>query len=79
MPPSLYTFYVWHAIKDFLLFFFARLVVIKMEEEERKLLASIQEAERQCEATDAEVKELEMKSKSFEKLEERLVLKNDFK
>ena len=50
-----------------------------MEEEERKLLASIQEAERQCEATDAEVKELEMKSKSFEKLEERLVLKNDFK
>lgn len=43
----------------------------KVEEEERRLEAAIQEAEKQCAAVDAELKELDLKSKHFDELEER--------
>ncbi|XP_078431622.1 AUTOPHAGY 6 isoform X2 [Wolffia australiana] len=43
----------------------------KIEEEEKKILAAIQEVEKQCAEIDAEVKELEKKSKNFNDLEER--------
>ncbi|MQL72881.1 hypothetical protein Taro_005205 [Colocasia esculenta] len=43
----------------------------KVEEEEKRLLASIQEAERQCADIDAELKELDLRSENFKELEER--------
>lgn len=65
--------------EEFWFFFcFLLLCLLKIEEEEKKLLASIQEVERQCAEIDAEVKELDMKSKNFKELEERLVLKELF-
>lgn len=45
--------------------------MLKVEEEERKLQAAIEEAERQCAEVDAEMKELESKSNHFKELEER--------
>ncbi|XP_077212590.1 beclin-1-like protein isoform X2 [Tasmannia lanceolata] len=44
---------------------------MKVEEEERRLEAAIEEAEKQCGEADAELKELESKSKHFKELEER--------
>ncbi|XP_077251278.1 beclin-1-like protein [Tasmannia lanceolata] len=44
---------------------------MKVEEEERRLEAAIEEAEKQCGAVNAELKELESKSKHFNELEER--------
>ncbi|KAJ0986187.1 hypothetical protein J5N97_004543 [Dioscorea zingiberensis] len=44
---------------------------MKVEEEERKLQAAIEEAERQCAEVDSEMKELESKSNHFKELEER--------
>ncbi|KAH7651605.1 beclin 1 protein [Dioscorea alata] len=44
---------------------------MKVEEEERKLQAAIEEAERQCAEVDAEMKELESKSNHFKESEER--------
>lgn len=43
----------------------------KLEEEERKLQAAIQEAEKQCSEVNTEMKDLERKSKLFDELEER--------
>ncbi|KAJ4731915.1 Beclin-1-like protein [Rhynchospora pubera] len=43
----------------------------KIEEEERKLQAAIQEAEKKCSEVKAEMKDLETKSKQFDELEER--------
>ncbi|KAK9743157.1 hypothetical protein RND81_03G220700 [Saponaria officinalis] len=44
---------------------------LKIEEEERKLEAAIEETEKQCAKVNAELKELEMKSSRFKELEER--------
>ncbi|KAI7728850.1 hypothetical protein M8C21_023829 [Ambrosia artemisiifolia] len=44
---------------------------LKIEEEERKLEAAIQETEKQCTQVTAELKELELKSNRFKELEER--------
>lgn len=44
---------------------------LKIEEEERKLEAAIEETEKQCAEVNAELKELELKSSRFKELEER--------
>ncbi|PIA60070.1 hypothetical protein AQUCO_00400742v1 [Aquilegia coerulea] len=44
---------------------------LKIEEEERRLEAAIKEAEKQCAEVNTELKELELKSKRFDELEER--------
>lgn len=44
---------------------------LKLEEEERMLLAAIEKAEKQCSEVDVELKELDTKSKRFKELEER--------
>ncbi|KAK9280444.1 hypothetical protein L1049_014135 [Liquidambar formosana] len=44
---------------------------LKIEEEERKLEAAIEETEKQCVDVNAELKELELKSSRFKELEER--------
>ncbi|KMT20317.1 hypothetical protein BVRB_1g003180 isoform A [Beta vulgaris subsp. vulgaris] len=44
---------------------------LKIEEEERKLEAAIEETEKQCSKVNAELKELETKSSRFKELEER--------
>ncbi|MFS7925046.1 putative atg6/Beclin, atg6, BARA domain, atg6/beclin, coiled-coil domain-containing protein [Helianthus anomalus] len=44
---------------------------LKIEEEERKLEAAIQETEKQCSQVTGELKELELKSNRFKELEER--------
>ncbi|OIT38533.1 PREDICTED: beclin-1-like protein [Nicotiana attenuata] len=44
---------------------------LKIEEEERKLEAAIEETEKQCAVVTAELKELELKSSRFKELEER--------
>lgn len=44
---------------------------LKIEEEERKLEAAIEETEKQCLEVNAELKELELKSTRFKELEER--------
>nr|XP_043609485.1 beclin-1-like protein [Erigeron canadensis] len=44
---------------------------LKIEEEERKLEAAIQETEKQCSVVTGELKELELKSNRFKELEER--------
>ncbi|XP_076933673.1 beclin-1-like protein isoform X1 [Bidens hawaiensis] len=44
---------------------------LKIEEEERKLEAAIQETEKQCSQVTGELKELEIKSNRFKELEER--------
>ncbi|XP_021846459.2 beclin-1-like protein isoform X2 [Spinacia oleracea] len=44
---------------------------LKVEEEERKLEAAIEETEKQCSKVNTELKELEMKSSRFKELEER--------
>lgn len=54
--------------KDFLL---PVSYVFKVEEEERRLEAAIEEAEKQCAAVNNELKELDSKSKRFKELEER--------
>jgi beclin 1 len=46
---------------------------IQIEEEEKKLKAAIEEAEKQYSEVSSEMKDLEIKSKQFEELEERLV------
>jgi len=46
---------------------------IQIEEEENKLKAAIEEAERQYSEVSSEMKDLEIKSKQFEELEEWLV------
>uniref|UniRef100_A0A1D1Z198 Beclin-1-like protein n=1 Tax=Anthurium amnicola TaxID=1678845 RepID=A0A1D1Z198_9ARAE len=43
----------------------------EVEEEEKRLLAGIEEAEKQCAEIDVELKELDLKSKNFKELEER--------
>jgi beclin 1 len=45
--------------------------LFKIEEEERKLEAAIQETEKQYAEVNAELKELEIKSDRFKDLEER--------
>ena len=45
----------------------------QIEEEEKKLKAAIEEAEKQYSEVSSEMKDLETKSKQFEELEERLV------
>ena len=45
----------------------------QIEEEEKKLNAAIEEAEKQYSAISSEMKDLEIKSKEFEELEERSV------
>lgn len=47
--------------------------MFKIEEEERKLEAAIEETEKQKTEVNAELKELESKSSRFNELEERLV------
>jgi beclin len=46
----------------------------KIEEEERKLQAAIQEAEKKCSEVNGEMKDLERKSKLFDELEERYTI-----
>ena len=45
----------------------------QIEEEEKKLKAAIEEAEKLYSEVSSEMKDLEIKSKQFEELEERLV------
>ena len=45
----------------------------QIEEEEKKLKAAIEEAEKQYSEVTSEMKNLELKSKQFEELEERFV------
>jgi hypothetical protein len=52
-------------------------LVFKIEEEERKLEAAIEETEKQNVEVNAELKELESKSSRFKELEERLVSSPD--
>lgn len=47
------------------------LMLLKIEEEERKLESAIEETEKQCAVVTAELKELELKSSRFKELEER--------
>jgi len=46
-------------------------MLVKIEEEERKLEAAIAETEKQCAEVNGQLKELEMKSSRFKELEER--------
>lgn len=46
-------------------------MILKIEEEERKLEAAIQETEKECTEVTGELKELELKSNRFKELEER--------
>lgn len=46
-------------------------MLFKIEEEERKLEAAIEETEKQNSEVNAELKELELKSSRFKELEER--------
>jgi hypothetical protein len=50
-----------------------RVLQIQIEEEEKKLKAAIEEAEKQYSEVRSEMEDLEIKSKQFEELEERLV------
>lgn len=49
------------------------ILLFQIEEEEKKLKAAIEEAEKQYSEVSSEMKDLETKSKQFEELEERLV------
>jgi DNA repair ATPase RecN len=49
-------------------------LLFQIEEEEKKLKAAIEEAEKQYSEVSSEMKNLEKKSKEFEQLEERFVL-----
>lgn len=49
-------------------------MLVKIEEEERKLEAAIEETEKQCSKVNAELKELETKSSRFKELEERYLI-----
>lgn len=57
-----------------MLFFHIFYCFFKVEEEERKLQAAIEETEKQFAEVKAEMKEIESKSKLFKDLEERWVL-----
>lgn len=46
-------------------------LLFKIEEEEQKLEAAIEETEKQCAQVTTELKELELKSSRFKELEER--------
>lgn len=48
-------------------------MIFKIEEEERRLEAAIEESERQNAEVNAELKELELKSSRFKELEERYI------
>jgi beclin 1 len=48
-------------------------MMFKIEEEERRLEAAIEESERQNAEVNAELKELELKSSRFKELEERYI------
>jgi len=48
-------------------------MIFKIEEEERRLEAAIEETERQNAEVNAELKELELKSSRFKELEERYI------
>lgn len=50
-----------------------RVLQLQIEEEERKLKAAIEEAEKLYSEVTSEMKDLEIKSNQFEELEERLV------
>jgi len=52
---------------------FSTWYTIKIEEEERRLEAAIEETERQNAEVNAELKELELKSSRFKELEERFI------
>lgn len=52
---------------------YLRVLQIQIEEEENKLKAAIEEAEKQYSEVSSKMKDLEIKSKQFEELEERLV------
>ena len=54
-------------------FIYLCVLQIQIEEEEKKLKAAIEEAERQYSEVSSEMKDLEIKSKQFEELEEWLV------
>jgi len=48
-------------------------MIFKIEEEEKRLEAAIEETERQNAEVNAELKELELKSSRFKELEERYI------
>lgn len=54
-----------------IIFTLSSLILLKIEEEERKLEAAIEETEKQCAEVTAELKELDLKSSRFNELEER--------
>jgi hypothetical protein len=54
-------------------FIYLCVLQIQIEEEEKKLKCAIEEAEKQYSEVSSEMKDLEIKSKQFEELEERLV------
>jgi hypothetical protein len=58
---------------NLLRFIYLCVLQIQIEEEENKLKAAIEEAEKQYSEVSSEMKDLEIKSKQFEELEERLV------
>ena len=58
---------------NLLRFIYLCVLQIQIEEEEKKLKAAIEEAEKQYSEVSSEMKDLEIKSKQFEELEERLV------
>ena len=51
----------------------------QIEEEEKKLKAAIEEAEKQYSEVTSEMKDLETKSKQFEELEERFLISSPCK
>ena len=55
-------------------FIYISILLFKIEEEEGKLEAAVEEIEKQNAEVNAELKELELKSVHFEELEERYVL-----
>lgn len=54
-----------------IIFTLSSLILLKIEEEERKLEAAIEETEKQCAEVTTELKELDLKSSRFNELEER--------
>ena len=63
----------WYARYSYKSYWYLCVLQFQIEEEEKKLKAAIEEAEKLYSEVSSEMKDLEIKSKQFEELEERLV------
>ena len=63
----------WYARYSYKSYSYLCALQFQIEEEEKKLKAAIEEAEKLYSEVSSEMKDLEIKSKQFEELEERLV------